>query len=665
MSNDPERRVALVTGASRGIGAAIAVRLARDGMDILLTYQKSEEAAAAVVARIVELGVQALALRIDAADPKEPATAVDRAIERFGRLDVLVNNAGIYETASLLDSTDDYFERAFATNVRSAFLTARAAARVLPSGGRIINIGSILGERVALPKVGIYSATKFAINGFTRAWARDLGPEGHHGQRRPARPDRHRHEPGRQPVRREPARDDLPAALRQARGGRRGRRVPGLARGPVHHRGHPQRQRRLGRVRAIGPTSELRTGLCSTNPEPEGYEETGVTPIPACSRRVALLPIGSRMFPLDPHLQRRRCADEYRLRPPNRGNRRPEADPFRYGWRYVRVTRADGTEELDQVPLTLEDVLHPEVGDIIVQSDPHDSDRAYLKAVSKARLEDEPTAVVLSDCQVDFNIPGVKPLCPDVAMFSGVRRRIAWSSFNVAREGARPVLVIEVTSPETRGNDVGIKVDYYLRGRVPWYLIADVTIEEEGERRIELILYRRIGTGLSARAGGRSGAGVAGAGGPVAGPDSGCARRVHAAGVLRPGDRRGGRGLHGDQPGAGGVAGAARGGGAGSRTGRAAGPVGSEGPREGRAGPRRGRGHDARPKGFDFRIGDTGVREEAEVSKRWHRRSWNATGSMHHAEVEVKIRDSRPSSSGRDGPSRESRPKLRCVAAPL
>jgi 3-oxoacyl-[acyl-carrier protein] reductase len=178
MSDDRGRRVALVTGASRGIGAAIAVRLARDGMDIVLTYQKSEAAAAEVAAKVGELGVQALALRIDAADPKEPATAVDHAVERFGRLDVVVNNAGIYEMASLLDSTDDHFERAFATNVRSAFLTARAAARVLPSGGRIINIGSILGERVGLPNVGMYSATKFAIQGFTRAWARDLGPKG-------------------------------------------------------------------------------------------------------------------------------------------------------------------------------------------------------------------------------------------------------------------------------------------------------------------------------------------------------------------------------------------------------------------------------------------------------------------------------------------------------
>ena len=98
------------------------------------------------------------------------------------------------------------------------------------------------------------------------------------------------------------------------------------------------------------------------------------------------------------------------------------SDPFRYGWRYVRIVRPDGTEELDQVPLTLEDVLHPEVGDVIVESDPHDSDRGYLKAVSKTRLVGDPAAVVLSDCQVDFNIRGVKPLCPDLAVFFGVRR---------------------------------------------------------------------------------------------------------------------------------------------------------------------------------------------------------------------------------------------------
>src|SRR5690242_13021387 len=111
MSDDQGRRVALVTGASRGIGAAIAVRLARGSMDIVLPYPESEEDASTVAERVGQLGAHALALRIDAADPRELGTAVDRAVERFGRLDVVVNNAGIYETASLLDSTDDYFER--------------------------------------------------------------------------------------------------------------------------------------------------------------------------------------------------------------------------------------------------------------------------------------------------------------------------------------------------------------------------------------------------------------------------------------------------------------------------------------------------------------------------------------------------------------------------
>ena len=168
-----------------------------------------------------------------------------------------------------------------------------------------------------------------------------------------------------------------------------------------------------------------------------------------------------------------------------------ELDPFRYGWRYVRITRPDGTEALEQVPLTLEDVLHPELGDFIVQTDGHDNDRAYLKSVFKARLSRNRTAAVLSDCRVDWNVPGIRPLGPDVAVFFGVRRFIDWATFDVAAEGARPILVIEVTSPETRANDIGIKVDYYHRARVPLYVIADIFEETEEERRIELIGYRR------------------------------------------------------------------------------------------------------------------------------------------------------------------------------
>ena len=173
----------------------------------------------------------------------------------------------------------------------------------------------------------------------------------------------------------------------------------------------------------------------------------------------------------------------------------PAPDPYRYGWRYVRVTRPDGTEEFDQVPLTLEDVLHPEEGDFIVQSDPHDTELAYLKAVFKTRLSHDPTTVVLSDCRVDWNLRGIRPLGPDVAVFFGVRRKILWLTFDVAEEHARPMLVIEVTSPETRVNDVETKVDYYFRAKVPWYIIADVVVENEDERRIEFIAYRRTRTG--------------------------------------------------------------------------------------------------------------------------------------------------------------------------
>jgi colicin import membrane protein len=175
-----------------------------------------------------------------------------------------------------------------------------------------------------------------------------------------------------------------------------------------------------------------------------------------------------------------------RSQPPAHG-----PDPFRYGWRYVRAVLPDGTEDFNQVPLTLEDVLHPEEADFIVQSDPHDTDRTYLRVVFKAKLAADLSTLVLSDCRVDFNIPGVRPLGPDVSVFTDLRRFMLWSTFDVAEERAKPRLVAEITSPDTRSNDIGTKLDYYHRARVPWYLIADVTIEHETERKIELILYKR------------------------------------------------------------------------------------------------------------------------------------------------------------------------------
>ncbi len=184
----------------------------------------------------------------------------------------------------------------------------------------------------------------------------------------------------------------------------------------------------------------------------------------------------------------------------------PEPDPFRYGWRYVRVRGPGGKESLEQVPLTLEDVLHPETGDFIVQSDPHDDDVSYLKYVFKWRLVGNPRTAVVSDCRVDWNLPGIRPLGPDVAVFVDVKKRKLWATLNVAAERVKPALVAEVTSPDTRKNDLEIKVDYYHRARVPLYVIAD-SIQEDGEkRRLRLIGYRYTRAGfrkIAPDAGGR------------------------------------------------------------------------------------------------------------------------------------------------------------------
>jgi colicin import membrane protein len=165
-------------------------------------------------------------------------------------------------------------------------------------------------------------------------------------------------------------------------------------------------------------------------------------------------------------------------------------NPYRYGWRYVCVRRPDGTETFDQVPLTLEDVLHPELGDFIVQTDSHDDDLAYLKSAFKLRLANDPRAAVTSDCLVDFNVPGIRPLGPDIAVFFEVKRHRDWDIVNVAAEGLRTALVLEVTSPATRLNDVEIKFDYYHRARVPVYVIADARIDRQGNRRLTLAAYQ-------------------------------------------------------------------------------------------------------------------------------------------------------------------------------
>jgi Uma2 family endonuclease len=167
----------------------------------------------------------------------------------------------------------------------------------------------------------------------------------------------------------------------------------------------------------------------------------------------------------------------------------PEPDPYLYGERYVRVEHPDGSETFDTVPLTLEDVLFPQVGDFIPNCSAHGDDLDYLKGVIKYRLRNDPSACVFSRCGVDWNLPGVRPVCPDVAVFTGVKHRLNWSVFDVATEGAQPQLVVEVTAPWTRQLDLGPKLEIYHRAKVPFYLIADNPRWEE-RRPLELIGYR-------------------------------------------------------------------------------------------------------------------------------------------------------------------------------
>jgi Uma2 family endonuclease len=168
----------------------------------------------------------------------------------------------------------------------------------------------------------------------------------------------------------------------------------------------------------------------------------------------------------------------------------PDADPFRYGWRLVPRPTPDNPHNLEQVPLTLEDVLHPETGDFIVHSDRHETDRMYLTAVLRARLEPAGIAIVLSDVRIAWDLPDLRPHGPDVMVIPGVAERQDWSTFDVAVEGARPALIIEITSPETRANDLEIKVDHYARAGVAQYVIVDDARRRGGKRRLRLLDYR-------------------------------------------------------------------------------------------------------------------------------------------------------------------------------
>jgi 3-oxoacyl-[acyl-carrier protein] reductase len=171
-------KVALVTGGSRGIGAAIARRLAADGARVAVTYSKGADAAATVVKEIERGGGKAIAIAADAGDADAVRAAVEKTVATLGRLDVLVNNAGTVVPAPVEETTLTDFDRVFAINVRGTFVATQAALKHLKSGGRIIMIGSCLGERVLLPGMAPYAATKGAVKMFAQGLARELGARG-------------------------------------------------------------------------------------------------------------------------------------------------------------------------------------------------------------------------------------------------------------------------------------------------------------------------------------------------------------------------------------------------------------------------------------------------------------------------------------------------------
>jgi 3-oxoacyl-[acyl-carrier protein] reductase len=172
------RKVALVTGGSRGIGAAIAKRLAADGASVAITYAKDASAASAVVKAIERDGGRAIAIQADAANVEAVKSAVEKVFATFGRLDVLVNNAGTAIPKAFEETTLEEMDRVIDINVRGVFVTTQAALKHMNDGGRIIMIGSAVGERVLTPGLVPYSATKGAVKIFTQALSRELGGRG-------------------------------------------------------------------------------------------------------------------------------------------------------------------------------------------------------------------------------------------------------------------------------------------------------------------------------------------------------------------------------------------------------------------------------------------------------------------------------------------------------
>jgi 3-oxoacyl-[acyl-carrier protein] reductase len=178
MSKKLQGKRAVVTGGSRGIGAAIAKRLAADGADVVITYAGNHDGANATVAAIEAEGVKAKAIQADAANAEAVERAINDAAETLGGIDILVHNAGVAEFSGIHEDTLENYRRIFGVNVEGVFAGTRAAVSHLSDGGRVILISSVSGAHAGFPGAGVYSASKGAVSMFAKSWAHDLGPRG-------------------------------------------------------------------------------------------------------------------------------------------------------------------------------------------------------------------------------------------------------------------------------------------------------------------------------------------------------------------------------------------------------------------------------------------------------------------------------------------------------
>jgi 3-oxoacyl-[acyl-carrier protein] reductase len=178
MSHTLKHKRALITGGSRGIGAAIVKRLAGEGADVAFTYSSSPDKANETVKAALALGVEAIAIRADSADAGAVVAAVGRTVKELGGLDILVNSAGVLVLGPIDEFKLADFDRTIAVNVRAVFVATQAAVKHMKPGGRIINIGSCNAERMPFPGGAVYAMSKSALQGLVQGLARDLGVRG-------------------------------------------------------------------------------------------------------------------------------------------------------------------------------------------------------------------------------------------------------------------------------------------------------------------------------------------------------------------------------------------------------------------------------------------------------------------------------------------------------